>query len=245
VRHRSAERTTGERVISFFDDFTGASSQRDLRRGRDAQLNALMAGETEAGGYLDRSHTDARGLLDPFIASGRGYQSMYDDLMGLNGPEARARAQETISSDPMWQGQLGLAQNAAQRALNARGMGGSGTAALAGQRVLAENWGNVLGRYQQGGQQGMTAAGAGADLTSRYGSDRAGLTFGAAQQRAGVEGSFANSMAANRGTLMNNILGVGSLAVSAATGMPTNKMFGAGARPQQSVLPGGVGAQPY
>lgn len=203
--------------MGLLDDFTGASARRDLRSGRTAQLNALAAGEAGAAGQLAEGYSTARGYLDPYITSGRGYQSMYDDLMGINGPEARERAQALVSSDPMWQGRLGMDQNAALRNLNARGLSGSGAAALAGQRVLMERYGDVLGRYQQGGQMGMAAAGAGADLASRYGSERAGLTFGAAQQRAGVEGSFSNAMAAGRGTFMNNLMGIASLAVAGFT----------------------------
>ncbi|HVG83810.1 MAG TPA: hypothetical protein VM820_04800 [Vicinamibacterales bacterium] len=203
--------------MSLWDDFTGASQRRDIRAGRDASLGALSSGMQAASGQLDEGYTQAMGLLNPLVASGRGYQSMMDDLMGLNGPEARARAQGVVSSDPLWAGQLGNEQMAAQRALNARGLGGSGTAALAGQRVLTERYGDVLNRYQQGAQQGASAAGAGADLSARYGSERAGLTYGNAQQVAGVQTGAANALSASRGTLMNNLMGLGSLAVSAMT----------------------------
>jgi hypothetical protein len=249
--------------VGLWDDFTGASARSDLRSGRTSQLNALAAGESAASGQLAEGYSTARGMIDPFIASGRGNQQMYDDLMGLNGPEARARAQGVVSSDPQWTGRLGADQNAAMRGLNARGLGGSGAAAIAAQRVLTERYGDVLGRYQQGGQQGMAAAGAGADLSSRYGSERAGLTYGNAQQQAGVEGNYANAMAAGRGTFANNLMGLGSMAIAGftpgwggtsafgnmagAAGKGMNALWGAGAsQPLPGSRPlgqGGIGSR--
>ena len=151
--------------MSLLDDFTGASQRRDIRAGRDASLGALSSGMQTASGQLEEGYNQALGYLNPLLQSGQGNQQMLDDLMGLNGPEARARAQQLVSSDPLWAGQVGNEQMAAQRALNARGLGGSGTAALAGQRVLTERYGDVLNRYQQGAQQGASVAGAGADLS--------------------------------------------------------------------------------
>lgn len=237
--------------MGFLDDFTGASAQKDLKRGRTAQRNELMAGYDTAGGQLEEGYNTARGYIDPYVQGGQRYQGMYDDLMGLNGDEARTRAQGVITSDPLWSGALGQSSNAAQRALNARGLGGSGTAALAGQRVLLENYQPMLNRYQQGGQQGMQAAGMGADLASRYGSERANLSYGNAQQLAGVEGNYATGMAASRSTLTNNLLGVAGTVMAGFTpgfggatafgnmGSAVNKLWGAGAGNTGGVLPGG------
>lgn len=226
----------------MLDDFTGASQRRDIRAGRDASLGALSSGLQTASDQLGEGYAQAMGYLNPLMQSGQGNQQMLDDLMGLNGPEARARAQQIVTSDPLWTGQLAQAQSAAQRALNARGLGGSGAALMAGQRVLNERYGDVLGRYQQGAQQGASVAGAGADLAARYGSERAGLTYGNAQQVAGVQTGAANALSASRGTLMNNLMGLGSLAVSAMTpglggisaagnmAKGLNSLWGAGAR---------------
>jgi hypothetical protein len=223
---------------------------KDVRAGRQAQLNALMSGYTTAGGQLDQGYADAQARLAPFLAQGGQFSGVYADLMGINGPEARARAQQTITSDPLWAGQLGNEQMAAQRALNARGLGGSGMAALAGQRVLTERYGDVLNRFQQGAQQGAQVAGASADLSARYGSERAGLTYGHAQQQAGVHGNAANALATVRGAQANNMMGLASLGVSGMTpgfGGATafgnmasglNRMFGAGATAQSSPYPG-------
>lgn len=201
--------------MGWWDDFSGASGRRDINRGVADANRLLTDRESTAAGQLTEGFDTARGYIDPYATSGRQYQGVYDDLMGLNGDEARARGQGIITSDPLWSGALAQQSQAAQRALNARGLGGSGTAALAGQRVLLENYNNVLNRYQQGGQQGMAAAGMGADIASRYGSDRAGLTYGVGQQLAGNRINQANAMAASRNTLTNNLLGVAGVAVNA------------------------------
>lgn len=228
--------------MSFWDDFTGASARKDLRRGREAQRNELMSGYNEAFPMLTEGYDTARGYIDPYVQTGARYQSMYDDLMGLNGPEARAAAQATITSDPIWSGQFANASNAASRLLNSRGLGGSGAMALAGQRVLQENYQPVLNRYQQGGTQGLAAAGTAAGITQGKGESTANLRYGNAQQLAGVEGNFANSMASSRSTLTNNLLGLGGLLIGGFTpniagqtafgamGGALNKLWGAGAQ---------------
>jgi hypothetical protein len=201
----------------LWDSFTGEAQRRDIARGQK-QSNALLdEGYGTAGGRLDTAYDTARSYVDPYVASGARYQSMYDDLMGLNGPEARARAQGIITSDPLWTGQLAASSQAAQRALNARGLGGSGTAALAGARVLNENYQPVLNRYAAGGAQGQQAAQVGAGLATNYGSERANLDYGVAQQKAGVAQQGANALAQSRGILGNNLLGLGSTLITGFT----------------------------
>lgn len=234
--------------MGLWDAFTGAAQAKTIKKGSQQAQNALMTGYNTAGGALDTSYDTARGYVDPYVGTGTRYQQRYDDLMGLNGDEARTAAQGVITSDPLWSGQLAQAQNAALRNLNARGLSGSGTAALAGQRVLLENYQNMLNRYQQGGQQGLAASGMGADIASRYGSARAGLDYGNAQQLAGVHQSTANALAQAQGILPQHLMGLASMAISGFTpgwggtsafgnmAGGLNKLWGAGAQ--------SAGAQP-
>lgn len=246
--------------------FGQSQANKNLKKGRAAQLNELMQGYDKARPEIEQGYDTASGYIDPYVQTGERYQKMYDDLMGLNGPEARAQAQQVITSDPLWTGALGQQQNAALRLLNSRGLGGSGASALAAQRVLNENYQPVVNRYQQGGAQGMAAAGAAADIARGKGESLGNLDYGYAQQRAGVEGNYYNARAQSAGALTNNLLGTAGMVIGGYTpniagntafGNITgalNKLWGAGAQAANPAaassytMPsswGGVGAYPY
>ena len=145
---------------------------------------------------------------------------MYGDLLGLNGTDARSSAQGIITSDPLWSGKLGEDTNAVLKNLNARGMGASGTAALAGQRVLLQNYNNVLDRYQGMGQTGLSATGQRAGVLTGQGDNAYG--FGATKANQALQ--YGNAMAGTRNSGLNNILavlGTGAKAYGAYNGMKT------------------------
>lgn len=204
-------------------DIFGFNQARRVREGTNAANKMLDAGQQEAYGYLGDANATATGYLQPYMESGAQGQQLYADLMGLNGEEARAAAQQIITSDPQWQGQLGQASNAMLRQLNARGLSGSGTAALAGQRVLGEQYGNVLNRYAGLGQQGQTAALGGAGIAQNYGNQMANLAYGRAQQGAGLETNQATQINAANSSIGNNLLSLAGLGIK-ATG--SGGMFG-------------------
>jgi hypothetical protein len=203
--------------MSFFSDFTGASARSDLKKAKTKSDAALASGFNSQ----QQDYTTAANSFDPYVQTGNAANTFYGNAIGLNGEDARSSAQQTITSDPLWQGTLATDQNAALRSLNARGLGASGAAALAGQRVLYQNYDNVLSRYANLGSQGLNATGQQAGVIQGRGNNA--FSYGATQ--AGNEINYGNAMAANRNTGINNILG----AVSAATGA-YNSLYNTGVK---------------
>ena len=200
--------------MGFFSNFSGGDSRRDIRNGLGQANGYLTEGRDTAQGYYDRGYETSQGYLDPYIQGGLKGQGAYDDLMGLNGPEARARAQEQYySSDALTQGKLGQDQNAMLRAMNARGSSNSGAGALAAERVSQQNYGQFLDRYNNRAQQGFGAAQAGGANANQYAGNSANLQYGTAQQMGANAISASNAMSQTRNTGMNNLLGLGGLAL--------------------------------
>jgi hypothetical protein len=80
--------------MGLFSNFFGGDSRRDIREGLQRSNRYLTDGRDAAQGAYDQAYETSQGYLDPYIESGQRGQGAYDDLMGLNGPEARAAAQE-------------------------------------------------------------------------------------------------------------------------------------------------------
>ena len=141
--------------MGFFS-LTGGSQRSDIRRST-AQANSMIdQGFNESQGYYDQ----AAGLYDPYTQQGGKAATMYADLLGINGGDARSEAQGVLTSDPLFQGGLAQDSNALLKQLNARGQSGGGLANIAAQRVLQQNYGSWLDRYNQAGQQGFQATNA-------------------------------------------------------------------------------------
>jgi len=185
--------------VGFLSNLTGGDQRRDISKGY-SQANALLdQGYGQSQGYYDQ----ASGLFDPYMQQGVEAAVMYADLLGLNGADARTAAQGVLTSDPLFSGQLAADSNAMLRQLNARGQGAGGLSALAGQRVLQENYGNWLDRYNQAGQQGFQAAGAKGNVLAAQGDN----AYGFAATKANNAIGQANAMASTRNVGMNNLLG--------------------------------------
>ncbi|MCB1240594.1 MAG: hypothetical protein KDB30_13105, partial [Tetrasphaera sp.] len=84
-------------------------------------------GFNESQGYYDQ----AAGLYDPYTQQGGKAATMYADLLGINGGDARSEAQGVLTSDPLFQGGLAQDSNALLKQLNARGQSGGGLANIA------------------------------------------------------------------------------------------------------------------
>lgn len=186
--------------MGFFADFSGASARKDINAANSKANAALQSGYNASQGYYD----DAASSYDPYASSGGAANQAYMDLMGLNGADARTAAQGVVTSDPLWSGKLGEDTNAVLKNLNARGMGASGAAALAGHRVLLQNYNGVLDRYANLGRQGFEATGAKAGVLTGQGDNAFG--FGATKANNALQ--YGNAMAQARNTGVNNILGV-------------------------------------
>lgn len=194
----------------MFSNLTGGKSRRDARLANNDATRMLDAGYADAR----KSYDQAYDLYEPYGASGRQAQGVYDNLLGLNGNDARAQSQGIYSSDPYAQGALNLSQNAMSRALNARGSLGGGKGLLAGERVAQENYGNWMDRYRQQGQQGLQVAGAQSGIRAAQGDMR----YNHAATLAGNRINLGNAMAGTRSVGLQNVLNAGgSLFGSAAS----------------------------
>lgn len=191
----------------------GTSQQKDLKASKAAADSALSQGYTGAMG----DYKTAQGMYDPYVKQGQQANSMYGNALGLNGVDAqKSFGANYAAADPFREQNADFANNALMRQYNAKGMGNSGTAALATQRASLErgsqDYNNYLNRLQGQGQQGFQATGAQAGLQQGMGD----MTYGYGQQRAGNEINYGNALAQSRSTGINNILGVAGVAAKAA-----------------------------
>jgi len=223
--------------MGLWGSFWGSDQRKDLQR---ANAEATQHLETGYNNARD-DYTSAEGYYSPYAESGTKANQFYSDALGLNGDAARSTAIGTLTSNPLFQGQLGQDSNAMARLLNAQGASGGGKAQLAAQRVFQQNAGNWLDRYANQGAQGLTATNAMAGLRQARGD----LSYGYGATRAGQAINMGNAMASSRNVGLNNLFKLGGLAVSAYTGMPTggggNAMSGSfgtyGSSWQPAILP--------
>lgn len=193
----------------FFSNFFGDDSRKDLAKA-----------DKKATGFLDRGYNQqtqrydqAAGMYDPYVSEGRAASTRYNSLLGLNGADAATGAYDDLASLPMFQGQLATESNALARNLNARGMGGGGTAALAGQRVFQQTAGNWLDRYRDAGRQGFEATNQGANI--RMGQGDAAMGYGATRANQAI--GYGNALSQTRSAGLNNLVGLIGAAGKAAT----------------------------
>lgn len=186
--------------MGWLDAFTGKAQQKALTAA-NAQANAALdSGYGESKDYYNEAYDN----LTPYAQQGQQGSKMYMDLLGLNGAEARAAAQGIITSDPQWSGKMAQDSNAVLRMMNSRGAGAGGAAALAGQRVLTQNYGNAMDRYGQLGQQGAQVAGQQSQIRMGQGDN----AYGYGATKAGNTINYGNAMAQAKGIGVNNLLGL-------------------------------------
>lgn len=199
--------------MGFFSAFTGDAQKDQLQAAQDLANKELSKGYKQQKAYYDQ----AAGLFQPYADQGRAGSDFYYNALGLGGDEARTTALNTLTSNPLFQGQLGQESNAIMRALNARGAGGGGQAQLAGQRVFQQNAGNWLDRYRDLGDKGYSATGNIAGIRTGQGDN----AYGYRATKAGNAINYGNAMAQAEGIGINNLfntLGLGIKAVSAFQG---------------------------
>lgn len=205
--------------MGLLGSFFGSDQRKDLRHAKGQADAALQQGYD--GAYGD--YTAAGDMYQPYAQSGQQANQFYSDALGLNGDDARSTAVNTMTSNPLFQGQLGQESNAMARMLNAQGAGGGGKAQLAAQRVFQQNAGNWLDRYRDQGSQGLQATNAMAGMRAQRGD----LSYGYGATKAGNEINMGNAMAASRNIGINNIMGLGGLALNAVTpGIGGTSAFG-------------------
>lgn len=193
--------------MGFNIDLFGNNAAADVRRANKKATAALETGYGQQSQYYDQS----AGLYDPYVSEGRDASEMYNALMGLRGGDAASGAYSTLAGLPAFQGQLASDSNAVLKNLNARGMGGGGTAAMAGQRVLQQNIGNWLDRYRDAGSQGFQATNALGNVRQAQGDNAMG--YGATKANQAVQ--YGNALASTRNAGLNNLLAIAGTAANA------------------------------
>jgi hypothetical protein len=192
-------------------DFFGNKARKDIANANN-QANAALS---EGYGQQQQRYDQAFDMYSPYAQQGQAANSFYNNALGLGGQEAQGQAIGTLTSNPLFSGQLANDSNALSRQLNARGMGAGGTAAMAGQRVFQQTAGNWLDRYRDAGQQGFQATGQQAGIRSAQGDNAMG--YGAT--RAGQAVNYGNALSQTRNAGLNNLLAIGGTLISGANAM--------------------------
>lgn len=201
--------------------FTGSAAKKQLNKG----ISAVKEGTQQQTGAYQTYGNQAQGYVAPYRESGERFNRLYGDAYGVNGVPARTAAQDLYLSDDVEGRGRTYDLSRSGRAMNASGNFTSGTAALADSRIRDSRYWNWVNGLERGAGQGQNAAATSAGLAQQTG----GQIGGAYGNQSGQLANLYGQQAANANTLAQNVIGVGGLAVSAATGMPlgVNNLSGA------------------
>ena len=204
---------------SLWDSFSGAGAAKAARRSEAEAASHLGNGLTSALGNIASGFTGAMGHVNPFIRGGMGAYNLLSDHLGINGRPAQTNAMANYQSSPYMSYLQGQGQRAVDRRANAGGGYYSGNALLeaskVNQDIASRDYDANLSRLGGLAGQGQQAAQFGANLEWNRGQAESNLNYGHAQQLAGNAINRGNAEAQANGTLWNNIMGLGSMAVSA------------------------------
>ena len=176
-----------QQLAALGNGFTGAHSA--LNNGYATARGDVTRGATRAEDAINTQQRYIQQTLDPFLQSGRGAQSLYDNALGVNGTGAASSFYDNYAGqDPFRQFNEDMTNKAMERSFNANGNLGSGRAALAASRANLERGSQDLNRYldrlsgqaQQGGQ---------------YASELAGYANNAGNTIAGIRGNLGTQQA--------------------------------------------------
>lgn len=206
-------------LSGFVDRFTGQGAVKAAKQG-EQQANALLQqGQTAATGHYNTGYNSALGRINPMLQSGTAANDLYANHLGVNGVPAQQNAMNGFQTSPGYQYLL----NERMRGLNARANAGGNYysgAALRGagdahQAMMSQEYQNYLNRLGGYAGQGNQMAQYAAGLDTQNAGNLANLAYGVNQQMAGNAINRSNAEAQASGALMNNILGLGSLGISA------------------------------
>lgn len=122
----------------------------------------------KAQAAADARYAEQKAAAQPYLDAGNAAQTRYNDLLGLNGPEAQAAAQTALNNDPAFQAQLAAGSAEITRSAVARGQTGGNMLAALSDRAQAQKYtqqqnylGNLSGQIArgQGALQTLTGAG--------------------------------------------------------------------------------------
>jgi hypothetical protein len=213
--------------MSFFgglvDSFTGEGAKKALQEGLGNQLSVAQATQDKQTGAINASGTEARGYYKPYVDQGGRAFGLYGDTLGVNGADARKSAQDLYYSDPNQQRITDLALRAGDRASNAGGYFSGARGALLAGRLAQEQYGNWQNKLNGMGQQGQQAAAGMAGIAANEGNALAGAYGNYGASVGNAYGQNAQGMAQANNVFAQNLIGLGSAAVSAYTGIPMRK----------------------
>jgi hypothetical protein len=193
--------------MGLISDFLGKTAQKKT----DAAYGQATSEVNSGYAAGDARYAEAENMFAPYAQSGQQGQKIYDDLLGINGPEAQQAAQGIYAGDKYEQDALNQGNNAMLRYFNARGNVGSGAPLLAGARAAGERYGSWRDLFRGRGQQGQEATNAMAGLRAQRGD----MAIGRGTTLAGNTINKGNFDAQNSMTGVNNLLKVGGTAVNA------------------------------
>lgn len=204
---------------SLWDSFSGAGAAKAARRSEQEAAGYLNSGLQTATGNMTGGYNSAMSRIQPFMQGGQGAYNLYNDFMGVNGRPAQSNAMSNYQSSPY----MSYLQSQGQRAVDRRANAGGGyysgnalsEASRVNQGIASQDYNQYLAQLAQLGQQGQQMSQFGGNLDWQHGSALANLNYGNAQQLAGNAINRGNAEAQASGALWNNVLGLGSLGVSA------------------------------
>lgn len=196
----------------LIDSFTGESAKRAINETKDNQLS--IAGQTRDGQISTaKSYGEqARGYFQPFLGQGGQSYNLYNDTLGVNGADARTRAQDLYNSDDMLARQRDLDLKRTNQQLNAGGnynrTYSTGPQSLADSRVRLQGYGNWQDRLQAGGQQGFAAANALAGTTQNEGNQVYGAYGNYGNAAGNAWGQYGQQMPIASNAFAQNVIGL-------------------------------------
>lgn len=170
--------------VGLIGGLAGANAQGNAAQSASrAQQQAAIAGQAQ---------------LAPYATAGTGALSAQQDLLGLNGPEAQAKAIAALQASPQFTSQQQLGENRILANASATGglRGGNVQSALAQfspallSQVISDQY-NRLGGLTN---TGLSAAGGVSNLIQQGGAAQAGGALAKGQEQAGYWNAAANAI---------------------------------------------------
>lgn len=182
-----------------------------------------------------QGRTDISGYAAPYVQAGQQGLQAYLGSLGLAGGDAQQSAVDRFRQGPGYQFALRQGMDAITSANAARGMTGSGAAAMAlqryGQGLASQQYGQyqsqLAGLAGMGQQTSMRTGGELAQLGLGYSGDIAGLYGQAGQAQAASTIAAARAKSAESGGVLGTIGTIGGGIVGAYFGGPVGASMGA------------------
>ncbi len=156
--------------LSLVTGLLGAqNATKTANQARDAQVNA----NNQAIGTYQNTLNSINQSLSPYTSQGSAATTMEGNALGLNGADAQQKAYDSIQSQPGFQTQLKLGQNAVLQNASATGglRGGNVQQSLANfaPQLLQQYLGNMMSGWQGLSSQGLNATDTGANAAMQTG----------------------------------------------------------------------------